>query len=125
MLLFLSLISYSKLASQHYPRWPTFTPPTGAVAQKSKKHQKTIDATIDNIEETIKNIKEKHSGKHSELYMIGVFVNQFKDAAPYDPVEQKSFSRFIGNKDVDFDTMKATKCTPKPLGAVSPAAGAK
>jgi len=101
---------------------PTFTPPTGAVAIK---HQKTLDATMFNIEETIKTIQKEHSGRHTELYMIGVFINQFKDAATHDAAEQKSFSRFIGNKDVDFDTMKATKCTPTPSVAGSLATGAK
>jgi hypothetical protein len=101
---------------------PTFTPPTGAVAIK---HQKTLDATMFNIEETIKNIQKEHSGRYTELYMLGVFINQYKEAATHDAAEQKSFSRFIGNKDVDFDTMKATKCTPAPSVAGSPVAGAK
>jgi hypothetical protein len=99
---------------------PTFTPPTGAVAMK---HQKTLDATMFNIEETVKDIEKEHSGRYTELYMLGVFINQYKDAAPHDAAEQKSFSRFIGNKDVDFDTMKATKCTPTPSVAGTPAAG--
>ena len=96
---------------------PTFTPPTGVVAMK---HQKTLDIAIDNIDETIEYIKTKHFGKHTELFLICRFVNQYKDATPHDPVEHKSFSRFLANANADIEQIKATRCTPQSTVAGSP-----
>ena len=77
------------------------------------------DEVMAKIEDSIEYIKKNHEEQHRELYMLGLFVADFKDAAPFIADEHNSFTRWLldHEKEIGLKKQMRKSATPSPAGS--------
>jgi hypothetical protein len=77
------------------------------------------DDTLKKIETTIKYIEDKHKDEHRELYLLGLYVNDFENRLPFDSQEHDAFKNWLTDHKESIGLKNQTRKSVTP--AVTPA----